>query len=259
MSNGNFILFQPSGGGSGGGGAGNLVVQAKTTTFTASTSDDAYLCDTSSGAYTATLPTAAGNSGKVFTFIKTTTDTNALTVDGDGSETINLLANLQLTRFGEYLTVVSNNTNWDIMSIATKAELYLDTANGYGSTNNKIPRFSNARSNFGSAFTYADSATNGASITINEAGMYCVEYMAGEVVAAMWIGCSVNGSGLTTSISTTTYAQGKRGSDFVVINRGGAFSSTFVCAVGDVIRPHTDGAAQPTTSNVIFKVTKIST
>ncbi len=240
-------------------GQASAVVDPKTTTFTASATKDVYLISTAGGAYTGTLPTAVGNEGKTFSFIKTTTDDNAFTLEGDGAETINLLLNLKLTKFGEYITIVSDNANWKIKSIATKAEVYLDTANGYGSTNNKIPRYTNTQANYGSALTYADSAANGASVTINEAGLYCAEMMVSELVGAMWIGISVNGSGLTTSIATTTYAQGKRAAVFAVINRGGYVASTFSCAVGDVIRPHTDGAAQPVTTNSIFKVTKIST
>lgn len=52
----------------------------------------------------------------------------------------------------------------------------LNTANGYGSTNTKIRRFTNVVTNQGSDITYADSATLGASFTININGVYAVSY-----------------------------------------------------------------------------------
>lgn len=90
----------------------NQVISSKTTTFTALITDDEYLCSTSGGAYTATLPTAVGNSGKEFVF-KNTDGTNYVELDGNGTETIDG----QLTQriYGvSYLRIVSNNVGWDI-------------------------------------------------------------------------------------------------------------------------------------------------
>jgi len=52
----------------------------------------------------------------------------------------------------------------------------LNTANGYGSTNTKIRRFTNTVTNQGSDISYADSATLGASFTINTSGNYSINY-----------------------------------------------------------------------------------
>lgn len=59
---------------------------------------------------------------------------------------------------------------------ATNSMVRLNTANGYGSTNTKIRRFTNVVTNQGSDITYADSPTLGASFTINTAGMYSVSF-----------------------------------------------------------------------------------
>jgi hypothetical protein len=52
----------------------------------------------------------------------------------------------------------------------------LNTGNGFGSTNTSVRRFANTLDNLGSAITYTDSATLGASFLINETGMYNFMY-----------------------------------------------------------------------------------
>ncbi len=53
----------------------------------------------------------------------------------------------------------------------------LNTANGYGTTNTRIRRFTTTVTNTGSDITYADSASLGASFTINTSGIYSVTYL----------------------------------------------------------------------------------
>jgi hypothetical protein len=61
------------------GGSSSLSVVSKTANYTASTSDDAILC--SGSAFTVTLPTAVGNTGKRFYLKKTDSSTsNIITV-----------------------------------------------------------------------------------------------------------------------------------------------------------------------------------
>jgi hypothetical protein len=59
---------------------------------------------------------------------------------------------------------------------AVQSMVRLNTANGYGSTNTKIRRFTNVITNQGSDITYADSATLGASFTINANGVYAISF-----------------------------------------------------------------------------------
>lgn len=70
------------------------------------------LADATGGAFTVTLPTAVGRKGKPFTVIRTNSGANAVTVDGDGSETINGAANVSLSSQYDRVTVISDNTNW---------------------------------------------------------------------------------------------------------------------------------------------------
>jgi hypothetical protein len=131
-SGGNYTLFQPGGGGSSG-SASNLVVQSKTTTFTASVSDDVYLCDTSGGAYTATLPAASGNSGKVLYFIKTTSDFNVLTI---ATSTPTTLARCILN--GEVRGLISNGSTWVVIEKIDNTDWisYTPTFTGLGTVTN---------------------------------------------------------------------------------------------------------------------------
>jgi hypothetical protein len=69
----------------------------------------------------------------------------------------------------------------------------LNTANGYGSTNTVVRRFTNVVLNQGTDITYADSATLGASFTINTSGVYSITW--GDVFSA--------GTGMAVTINDT--------------------------------------------------------
>ena len=94
-----------------------LGLATKTTTYPMTTADNFIFGDTSSAAFTLTLPTAVGNTGKVFEIKYSDSGfANALTVDGNGSETVGGSANQKLHTLGETLKVISNGTNFDIIS-----------------------------------------------------------------------------------------------------------------------------------------------
>ncbi len=91
-------------------------VVTKTTTYTATTSDNIILCDPSGGAFTITLYAASGNAGRKLTFIKTSSDYTAVTIDGNGSETINGNATTTINTQYERLDIVCDGSNWFIQS-----------------------------------------------------------------------------------------------------------------------------------------------
>lgn len=107
-------------------GTSTLVTSTITTTTTASTSVDVYLCDTSGGAFTVTLPTAASADGKVFYFKFIDSGTNILTVDADGSETIDGVADFKLSGQNEYANIVSNGTNWEVIGSTHLIDQFLE-------------------------------------------------------------------------------------------------------------------------------------
>ena len=61
---------------------------------------------------TITLYAASGNAGKVITVKKTDSSTNAVTLDGNASETIDGATTLALTAQYDSATVVCDGTNW---------------------------------------------------------------------------------------------------------------------------------------------------
>lgn len=99
-----------------GGGGGNLSVASKTANYTLTTGDDVILANSSGGAFTLTLPTAVGNSGKVFYLKKTDSSFNAVTIDGNGTETIDGSTTKTIATQHEQWTIVSDGSNWQAIS-----------------------------------------------------------------------------------------------------------------------------------------------
>jgi len=133
------------------------------------------------------------------------------------------------------------------------------TGNGWGSTNIMIRRYTTVLTNVGTAITYADSAANGASFTINETGIYNL-FMSDIRDAAVEIfGASVNSSQLSTYIENIDIANRVMMGEENVLARMGNCSITRRFSSGDVIRPHGDGNSGNTTNKVFFSVVKVGT
>lgn len=129
-------------------------------------------------------------------------------------------------------------------------EVMVHTGNGYGSTNTKIRRFTTTLTNVGTAITYADSATLGASFTINETGLYSVDYVDAAGGGIVY-GISLNSALLTTNIDAI--APSNRPCGYQITSGNGAQVGRVLRLVaGDVLRPHTNAAATPDTSNYDF-------
>lgn len=69
--------------------------------------------NTTSGAFTITLPTAVGNKATII--IKKTAGTPPLTVDGSGTETIDDGLTATINKVYESITLISDNSNWQIV------------------------------------------------------------------------------------------------------------------------------------------------
>ena len=94
---------------------GPLSVTSKTANYTALYSDDVILGDASSGAFAVTLPTAVGNTGKVFYIKKTDSSGNAVTINTTSSQTIDgSTTNVIQTQY-KTIQVVSNGSGWSIL------------------------------------------------------------------------------------------------------------------------------------------------
>jgi hypothetical protein len=94
--------------------SGAIGVVSKVTTYTATTSDDVILC--SGSAFTVTLYTAVGNSGKILRFVKTDSSlTNIITIDGNSSETIGGALTVTMNTLNESYAIISDGSNWQIL------------------------------------------------------------------------------------------------------------------------------------------------
>lgn len=93
------------------------IFQTKTTTYSALTTDDVILVSASGGSWTLSLPTAVGIQGKIYT-IKRTDQTlaNAVTIDPNGSETIDGASTKKLATQYESYQIISDGSNWQIIN-----------------------------------------------------------------------------------------------------------------------------------------------
>lgn len=241
-------------------GGATLSVVNKTTTYTALTSDDVITADASSGAFTITLYTASGNTGKVLTLKRTDSSVNAVTIDGSGSETIDGSTTVDLTEEDETIQIVSDGTNWQIIvrSHPENSEVWVYTANGHGSIDNKIKRWTTVGKNVGNAITYADSATLGGTFTINVKGIYSISY-AEAFDGVGNLGVSLNSTQRTTNISSITAADRLIALNTTAADRGQCVAFNTELDVNDVIRGHTSGAGDSLlTWGEHFRITKVN-
>ena len=112
------------------GGSSALVIQTKSAAYTVLATDDLVIGNATTAAFTLTLPTPVGNSGKVLRLQKALADVsfNAITVSGTGLSTT-------LNTFGEVIKIVSDNTNWILIArnYPGTSTLYTPTTQGFGS------------------------------------------------------------------------------------------------------------------------------
>lgn len=158
------------------------------------------------------------------------------------------------TTAGTWATAISEISLVPFKSKPNKVQL--NTANGYGSTNTKIRRYSTTVAYLGTAITYTDSSTDGATFTINEPGYY--QITVGEVYSsASNLGISLNSSQLTTSIPSITIADRL---NFFTSSAAGfqaACSWGGYLDVDDVIRSHHSGTAAATNADCHFTISKM--
>lgn len=100
----------------GGGGSGDMLStltssEISITGATTATISRMHVCSGTSADYTVTLPTAASNAGKFIGFRMATGLTKIVTLDGNGSETIDG-ATTRLMWAGEAVVLMSDGSNW---------------------------------------------------------------------------------------------------------------------------------------------------
>lgn len=92
-------------------------VTTKTGTGTLTIGEAGLILVSAASSYTLGLPTAVGNKGRIFIFVKTDATSNLITIDGNASETINgLLTYTGLNYQYDYVAMKSDNSNWIILN-----------------------------------------------------------------------------------------------------------------------------------------------
>lgn len=146
----------------------------------------------------------------------------------------------------------------NVSASALPSMIRLNTANGYGSTNTKIRRFVNVVTNQGTDITYADSATLGASFTINTNGVYTISYSDCFTTPAV-LGLSINSSQLTTNLESITATNILSANTSGSNNYVGVSAWTGYLTAGDIIRAHSGGLATGSVVNTVqFTIARVS-
>ena len=186
--------------------------------------------------------------------------TNTLTLPAVTDTLVGLAATQTLTNKSIAATQLTGTVAVANGGTGVTAQSYvrLNTANGYGSTNTRIRRFTTTVNSAGSDITYADSATLGATFTINTAGVYSVSY-SDLFSATGWMGVSIDSTQLTTSIDSTAVATVLCVSTQTT-NWAIATSVTFYAAAASVIRAHTSGVSTGAgaASSVHFHIARVA-
>lgn len=91
------------------------IVSTSSTPYNSTTSNDIILMDASGGAKTVNLFAASGNSGRHLFIRKTDSSFNAVTIDGNASETIDGSTTTTLDTQNESLHLVCDGSNWHII------------------------------------------------------------------------------------------------------------------------------------------------
>lgn len=128
----------------------------------------------------------------------------------------------------------------------SEGTLWLEGANGFGSTNTRIRRFDTEIKNIGSSMTHSVNASDGSSITINENGVYSFSYCDAIIAQGAAYGLSLNSSSLTTgiwSIPTSqilVLASDLSSGDVDLTNVSIPITYTGAFQAGDIVRPHVE-------------------
>jgi len=93
----------------------SMATVAKTSGYTATAADYTILCDASSAAFTVTLPAATSHTGRIYHIKKTDSSGNGVTVDGNGSETIDGATTQVISTQYDSLMIQCDGTTWHIL------------------------------------------------------------------------------------------------------------------------------------------------
>lgn len=144
-----------------------------------------------------------------------------------------------------------------LINMRPRSMVWVNTANGYGSTNTKIRRFTNVATNQGGDITYADSATLGGSFTINVSGVYGISYT-DQFSSSSYMGVSLNTTQPTVAIFSLAATEIVCGGQAPAANTVGHCGAQLFLPAGSIIRAHDDIIGSGTVTNATqFIITRV--
>jgi hypothetical protein len=141
-----------------------------------------------------------------------------------------------------------------VQSPLTNSIVRLYTANGYGSTNTGVRRWTTTVINQGGDITYADSSTLGGSFTIINNGIYSISYSDNFTAAGDL--CISKNATLLTGLPTTLSEVLAEATTSAAATRNNC-SVTLSLSAGDIIRAQTGGTAA-SSSRSFFCIARVS-
>ena len=90
-------------------------VVIKTAAYTIGQNDSIILANATAGTFAVTLPSAVGVIGRQYSVKKTDSSTNAVTINTSLSQTIDNLSSVSLATASQFLTLVSDGSNWNVI------------------------------------------------------------------------------------------------------------------------------------------------
>jgi hypothetical protein len=229
----------------------NYNVVSKSAAYTLTSSDDVILADTTSAAFTLTLPAAASNSGKQYIIVKTNTTANLLTVDGNAAETINGIASVTIGNQYANLKIISDGTNWIVINQKNEVFAKYSSNVGQSMTDSAFDIIDFEDKEFDShnavttgaswKFTAPISGTYNISVSV---GFGSISWTAGEEVDLVVYKNGSNNSNLLLKEfeATGSFAMIHSGSTLISLNEGDYIDARFFHNQGAAINLQASGA-----------------
>ena len=155
-------------------------------------------------------------------------------------------------------SVIQGIGGLSLKAVSSKAMVRLNTANGYGSTNTKIRRFTNTVTSQGTDITYADSVTLGATFTINTSDVYSISF-SDSYSSVADIGLSLNTTQPTVIIASIPVGEILSTTTSGGVNFSVSCGWTGYLVAGSIVRAHTQGITTGTvTAATQFTISRLS-
>lgn len=234
------------------------IVRTSNTIITSA--NNTQLIDITSGTFTQTFDPAASLGDGFYCYVRNS-GTGIITLDPNGAETIDGAATSILYP-GETIIITCNGSSLSSVRISEAdgtSYVRVNTGNGFGSTNTTVRRFTTTEFNVGTAVTYADSATLGATFTVNKDGLYEIIYWDAYSSAGGEVAITKNSAALTSAPTSIPVANLIAWSSQNTGNAPVMASATVYLLSGDVIRAQPQSFMNATVANrTVFSIRRLT-